>query len=156
VDTSLLGRDAFQETDILDVTMPITKHNYKVKDAKLLVSTIREAFALAKKGRPGPVLVDVPRDLFFEEVPFAAAAENMRTAGKPDADFLICAAEAAQEIVKAQRPVVIVGGGVISAGATAEVEAFVEKYNLPVGYRGGAFILYNIQEFLIKTPFSNS
>ncbi|MBQ5503148.1 MAG: biosynthetic-type acetolactate synthase large subunit, partial [Selenomonas sp.] len=134
VDTSLLGRDAFQETDILDVTMPITKHNYKVKDAKLLVSTIREAFALAKKGRPGPVLIDVPRDLFFEEVPFAAAAENTRTAGKPDADFLICAAEAAQEIVKAQRPVVIVGGGVISAGATAEVEAFVEKYNLPVAH----------------------
>ena len=134
VDTALLGRDAFQETDILDVTMPITKHNYKVKDAKILVDTIREAFALAKKGRPGPVLVDVPRDLFFEEVAWKDAAEQPKKMGKPDADFLICAAEAAHEIVKAQKPVVIVGGGVISAGATAEVTAFVEKYHLPVAH----------------------
>ena len=59
VDTTLLGKDAFQETDILDVTMPITKHNYKVKDIKQLVPTIRKAFELALKGRPGPVLVDV-------------------------------------------------------------------------------------------------
>ncbi|MBR1695125.1 MAG: acetolactate synthase, large subunit, biosynthetic type, partial [Selenomonas sp.] len=134
VDTALLGRDAFQETDILDVTMPITKHNYKVKDAKILVDTIREAFALAKKGRPGPVLVDVPRDLFFEEVAWKDAVEGTKKVGKPDADFLICAAEAAHEIVKAQKPVVIVGGGVISAGATAEVTAFVEKYHLPVAH----------------------
>ena len=58
VDTTLLGKDAFQETDILDVTMPITKHNYKVKDARHLVPTIREAFKLARQGRPGPVLID--------------------------------------------------------------------------------------------------
>ena len=61
VDTASLGRDAFQETDILDVTMPVTKHNYKVKSAEELVPTVRAAFAIARHGRPGPVLVDVPR-----------------------------------------------------------------------------------------------
>lgn len=134
VDTALLGKDAFQETDILDVTMPITKHNYKVKEARQLVPTIREAFRLARTGRPGPVLVDVPRDLFFAEVDYEKAADEGQGAvpAEPDADFLICAAEAASEIVRAKQPVVIVGGGVISAGASAAVTAFVEKFHLPV------------------------
>ena len=132
VDIAMLGRDAFQETDILNVTMPITKHNYKIKNAADLVPTIRQAFALARSGRPGPVLLDVPRNLFFEEVAYVAEKPEMRTSGKPDADFMICAAEAAAEIVAAERPLVIVGGGVISAGTSAEVTAFVEKYHLPV------------------------
>jgi acetolactate synthase-1/2/3 large subunit len=132
VDTALLGKDAFQETDILDVTMPITKHNYKVKDAKQLVPAIRQAFELARKGRPGPVLVDVPRDLFFTEVNYAPMEQETVKHSQPDADFLICAAEAADEIIKAVQPVVIVGGGVISAGATREVVSFIEKYHLPV------------------------
>ena len=68
VDTALLGRDAFQETDIVGVTMPITKHNFKIKDPKQLVPAMREAFAIARAGRPGPVLVDVPRNVFFAEV----------------------------------------------------------------------------------------
>ena len=72
VDIAMLGRDAFQETDILDVTMPVTKHNYKIKDAADLVPTIRRAFELARSGRPGPVLIDVPRNLFFEEVAYTA------------------------------------------------------------------------------------
>ena len=132
VDIALLGRDAFQETDILDVTMPVTKHNYKVKNAADLVPTIREAFDLARSGRPGPVLLDVPRNLFFEEVAYTAEKLEVRTPGKPNADFMICAAEAAAEIVSAERPLVIVGGGVISAGTSAEVTAFIEKYHLPV------------------------
>lgn len=132
VDTALLGKDAFQETDILDVTMPITKHNFKVKEARHLVPTIREAFKLARKGRPGPVLVDVPRDLFFAEVEYSKMEWEQKCCGEPDADFLICAAEAAEEIARAKHPVVIVGGGVISAGASAEVKAFVEKFHLPV------------------------
>ena len=132
VDITLLGRDAFQETDILDVTMPVTKHNYKIKNAADLVPTIRQAFELARSGRPGPVLLDVPRNLFFEEVAYAAEEPRVRTPGKPDADFMICAAEAAAEIVSAERPLVIVGGGVISAGTSAEVTAFIEKYHLPV------------------------
>ena len=132
VDIAMLGRDAFQETDILDVTMPVTKHNYKVKNAADLVPTIREAFDLARSGRPGPVLLDVPRNLFFEEVAYTREEPQVRTPGKPDADFMICAAEAAAEIVSAERPLVIVGGGVISAGTSAEVTAFIEKYHLPV------------------------
>ena len=132
VDTSLLGRDAFQETDILDVTMPVTKHNFKVKKADQLVPTVRKAFALARHGRPGPVLVDVPRNLFQMDVDYAPQGVESEHHGKPDADFLICAAEAADEIVRAEKPVAIVGGGVISAGATKEVIAFVEKYHLPV------------------------
>ena len=132
VDIAMLGRDAFQETDILDVTMPVTKHNYKIKNAADLVPTIRQAFDLARSGRPGPVLLDVPRNLFFEEVVYTPEEPQTRISGKPDADFMICAAEAAAEIVSAERPLVIVGGGVISAGTSAEVTAFIEKYHLPV------------------------
>lgn len=134
VDTALLGRDAFQETDILDITMPVTKHNYKVKDVKDLVPTIREAFALARSGRPGPVLVDVPRDLFFAEVDYEPQPPVEHEPGQPDADFRICAAEAAEEIANAQRPVAILGGGVISAGASLEIRKFIEKFHLPVAH----------------------
>jgi len=132
VDTALLGRDAFQEMDILDITMPITKHNFKVKEARLLVSTIRQAFEIAMSGRRGPVLVDVPRDIFFAEVDYRPQEVKVKTPSQPDADFIICAAEAAEEIAKAERPVVIVGGGAISAGASKEIIAFIEKFNLPV------------------------
>lgn len=132
VDTTLLGRDAFQETDILDITMPVTKHNFKVKEARQLVPTIRQAFEIALSGRRGPVLVDVPRDLFFAEVDFKAQPVEEKISAQPDADFIICAAEAAEEIAKAERPAVIVGGGAISAGASKEIIAFIEKFNLPV------------------------
>ena len=132
VDTALLGRDAFQETDILDITMPVTKHNFKVKEARLLVSTIRQAFEIAMSGRRGPVLVDVPRDLFFAEVDYRPQEVKEKVVTQPDADFIICAAEAAEEIAKAERPAVIVGGGAISAGASKEIIAFIEKFNLPV------------------------
>ena len=132
VDTALLGRDAFQETDILDITMPVTKHNFKVKEARLLVSTIRQAFEIALSGRRGPVLVDVPRDIFFAEVDYRPLEVKEKIPSQPDADFIICAAEAAEEISKAERPAVIVGGGAVSAGASKEIIAFIEKFNLPV------------------------
>ncbi len=132
VDTALLGRDAFQETDILDITMPVTKHNFKVKEARLLVPTIRQAFEIAMSGRRGPVLVDVPKDLFFAEVDYRPQEVKEKIPSQPDADFIICAAEAAEEIAKAERPAVIVGGGAISAGASKEIIAFIEKFNLPV------------------------
>ena len=132
VDITLLGRDAFQETDIVGVTMPITKHNYKVRDAKKLIPTIREAFHVAKSGRPGPVLVDIPRNLFFSDAGKLAPVKEEKKHGKPDTDFLICAAEAAEVMRKAKKPIVIAGGGIISAGASKEFKAFVEKFNLPV------------------------
>ncbi|MBQ9478271.1 MAG: biosynthetic-type acetolactate synthase large subunit, partial [Selenomonadaceae bacterium] len=132
VDTNLLGRDAFQETDILDITMPITKHTFKVKDARLLVPTIRQAFEIAMSGRRGPVLVDIPRDLFFANVDFKPQSTVDKKIGKPDLDFMICAAEASDEIVRAERPVAIVGGGAVAANASKEIIAFVEKFDLPV------------------------
>ncbi len=132
VDTKLLGKDAFQETDILDITMPVTKHNFKVKDSRKLVDTIRQAFEIAMSGRRGPVLVDVPRDLFSTSVDYKPRVVEEKIHGKPDPDFLICAAEAVEEISKSQRPVAIVGGGAVSAGASEEIISFVEKYNLPV------------------------
>ncbi|WP_462332429.1 biosynthetic-type acetolactate synthase large subunit [Schwartzia sp. (in: firmicutes)] len=132
VDTTLLGRDAFQETDIVGVTMPITKHNYKVKDPKLLVDVMREAFALAKKGRPGPVLIDIPRNVLLANVDYAPMHEEKKKPSRPDADFLICAAEAEEVMLKAKRPIVIAGGGVISAGASKELTDFVEKFRFPV------------------------
>ncbi len=134
VDTGLLGRDSFQETDILDVTMPITKHNYKVKNPAKLADTLREAFKIAKSGRPGPVLVDVPRDIMLNEAPYKELVQVEEKHSEPDVDFKICAAEAADVICKAKRPVVIVGGGVVSANASKEVVAFAEHFNLPMVY----------------------
>ena len=131
VETKLLGKDAFQETDILDITMPVTKHNYKVKDARQLVETMRQAFEIAMSGRRGPVLVDIPRDIFFTDVDYKPKVFEEKNIGKPDPDFLICAAEAVEEILKAERPVAIVGGGAISAGASKEIINFIERYNLP-------------------------
>ena len=132
VDTGLLGRDSFQEIDIMDVTMPVTKHNYKVKDPKTLAATVREAFRLARHGRPGPVLVDIPRDILLNPAPFYADDTPVKEPGTPDADFKICAAEAAEVICHAKQPVIISGGGVINAGASKEVTAFAEHYNLPI------------------------
>ena len=132
VDTKLLGRDAFQEIDIMGITMPVTKQNYKVKDPKKLVATMREAFEIAHSGRPGPVLVDIPRDVFFADVSFALLKKEKKKRQKPDADFLICAAEAADVMLAAKRPLVIAGGGIISAGASREFTHFVEKYHFPV------------------------
>ena len=132
VDTGLLGRDSFQEIDIMDVTMPVTKHNYKVKDPKALAATVREAFRLARHGRPGPVLVDIPRDILLNPAPFYADETPVKEPGTPDADFKICVAEAAEVICQAKQPVIISGGGVINAGASKEVVAFAEHYNLPI------------------------
>ena len=129
---AMLGRDSFQETDIQGITIPVTKHNFKVKDPRKLVETVRQAFDIARSGRRGPVLIDIPRDIFFAEVDYKPQAVEEKVPGKPDADFIICAAEAAEEIAKAERPAVIVGGGAVSAGASQEIIAFIEKFNLPV------------------------
>lgn len=132
VDTTLLGRDAFQETDIVGVTMPITKHNYKVKNPKQLVEILHEAFEIAQSGRRGPVLIDIPRNVFFAQVDYQPKKKIKVEQPTPDPDFLICAAEAEHLMLTAQKPVVIAGGGVISANASREFLEFVEKYKFPV------------------------
>lgn len=131
VPCSLLGRDSFQEVDICGVTLPITKHNYIVKDVNELADTIREAFRLAKSGRPGPVLVDVPKDVQmtaceFENRVVAPAFES------PKADSSEIA-RAVEMIAESEKPYIYCGGGVISANAGHEVEDFAELIDAPIG-----------------------
>ncbi len=144
VGRSLLGKDSFQEIDITGVTMPITKHNFIVMDIKDLAQTIREAFAIAKTGRPGPVLIDIPKDITAAETDFeplknindaeilANGHENIRrviTVKEPDQEQLKIAADL---INKAKRPIIYAGGGVKISGAEAELFDFATKAQIPV------------------------
>lgn len=132
VETNLLGKDSFQETDVFGITMPVTKHNFKLRSSQELIPVLRTAFKLAESGRKGPVLVDIPKDIFLSDIVYPEDKCQDNTIEKPDADFLICAAEAIDEILKAKKPVVIAGGGVVLGEAHEELAAFAEKYNLPV------------------------
>ncbi|MGN0613370.1 MAG: thiamine pyrophosphate-binding protein [Porcipelethomonas sp.] len=131
VPCNLLGRDSFQEVDICGVTMPVTKHNYIVKDVNELADTIREAFRLAKSGRPGPVLVDVPKDVQIAKCDF----ENIVVA--PPFEFPKASADdiskAAEMISQSERPYIYCGGGVIAGGAGREVMDFAELIDSPIG-----------------------
>lgn len=132
VDTGLLGRDAFQEIDIMNVTMPITKHNFQVKSADKLCQTIRMAFHIAQSGRQGPVLVDIPRDIFLASVELEKVPEPVKTSWQPDRTIQADIVKAAGIISKAQRPLIVAGGGVISAGAGRSLTEFAEKFNIPI------------------------
>ena len=131
VGTSLLGKDSFQEVDITGITMPITKHNFIVKDARDLAKVMRRAFRIAKSGRPGPVLVDITKDAtanqaeYIEQVPDVILPD---TACITDADL----EQAATLIGEAEKPMIFVGGGAIAADASAELLEFVEKVHAPV------------------------
>jgi len=130
VPTSLLGRDSFQEVDIAGVTMPITKHNYIVKDVTKLADTLRSAFRIANSGRKGPVLVDVPKDvsaLMCEYEPVAKIQPDPMP--KLRLDKIKTAAE---YISKAERPMIYMGGGIVAAGAQGEIVKFAEKLQIPV------------------------
>ena len=131
VGTSLLGKDSFQEVDITGITMPITKHNFIVKDARDLAKVMRRAFRIAKSGRPGPVLVDITKDAtanqaeYIEQVPDVILPD---TACITDADL----EQAATLIREAEKPMIFVGGGAIAADASAELLEFVEKVHAPI------------------------
>ena len=131
VPCSLLGRDSFQEVDICGVTLPVTKHNYIVKDVDELADTLREAFRIAKSGRPGPVLVDVPKDVqiatteFENKKPF----EPYKNPQASDEQLKI----AAEMIAKARKPYIYCGGGIISGNAGSEVMEFAELIDAPIG-----------------------
>ncbi|QTQ14379.1 biosynthetic-type acetolactate synthase large subunit [Treponema parvum] len=136
-----LGKDSFQEIDITGVTMPITKHNFIVRDVSKLADTIRKAFVIAKTGRPGPVLIDIPKDITAALVDYTAATvqnggEISLTADKkrpatsmPSQDEI---ERAAQLINKAERPVIYAGGGVIISNACEEIKELSELANIPV------------------------
>ncbi len=126
----LLGKDSFQEIDIAGITMPITKHNYIVKDVSILADTIRKAFRIAKSGRPGPVLVDITKDV--------TAAMYEHTSAKPFEEphynrFTEADIETALELIqKAQKPYIYLGGGAILSEASEEVMTFAKRINAPV------------------------
>lgn len=131
VPCSLLGRDSFQEVDICGITLPITKHNYIVKDVNDLADTLREAFRIAKSGRPGPVLVDIPKDVQvsscdFENAVIAPPFESP----KADSEDI---KKAAEMIAASNKPYIYCGGGVISSGASREVIDFAELIDAPIG-----------------------
>lgn len=132
VPCSLIGRDSFQEVDIVGITLPVTKHNFIVKDVTQLADTVREAFKIAQSGRPGPVLIDIPKDVQINETEF----EN-----KPVADTLFKGAANDDDVTRviemindSARPFIYCGGGVISADAEAELTEFAKLIDSPVGF----------------------
>lgn len=129
VPVAMIGRDAFQEVDITGITMPITKHNFLVKRPEHLAQTIRLAFQLAKTGRPGPVLVDVPRDVQTALLDYEPGELEPLAKELPE-EKQIAAAVAA--INASQRPVMLVGGGVINADAEYDAMHLCEKLRIPV------------------------
>ena len=131
VPTTQIGTDSFQEIDITGVTLPITKHNYFVGSVENLADTIREAFALAQSGRPGPVLIDVPKDVqtaVCDYEPQAPVQPEERHAAK---DVRI--KEAAALINASKRPFIYFGGGLITSEAQEEMLALAEKIDAPIG-----------------------
>lgn len=131
VPTSLIGRDSFQEVDITGITMPIVKHNFMVTDVNKLADTIREAFEIAKSGRPGPTLIDIPKDVQIAECEFISAsiAEKKEIVRFTDADI----ERAAEMIAKAKRPYIYCGGGVVNSDAERELLEIAKKMDAPVG-----------------------
>lgn len=131
VPVNLLGRDSFQEIDISGITAPITKHNYIVRDVNQLADVLREAFYIAKEGRPGPVLVDIPKDVSILKAPYHYKApkevhrqEKLVTADKIN--------EVLDLIAESKKPFIYAGGGVIRSDAQSELIEFAEKLHAPV------------------------
>src|SRR5439155_1627189 len=137
VSRPMIGRDAFQETDIIGITLPITKQNYLVQDVTELAEVVAEAMAVALEGRPGPVLINVPKDVQNQKIEYGAPRARARGQSRP---LTLGASEgledgvrkAARLIAGAERPLLMVGHGVILAQAYAEVRALAEKTGIPV------------------------
>ena len=129
VTVSNLGRDSFQEVDIAGVTMPVTKHNYIVKDVKQLAATVREAFYIANAGRKGPVLIDIPKNIQTEKCEYEEMPRKRHTP-KPVSPASLAGVKAALE--GAKRPLILAGGGVIGADAAENLAAFAKKMQAPV------------------------
>ncbi len=133
VATAVLGTDAFQESDITGITLPITKHNYLVKDAAEIPEIIKEAFHIATTGRPGPVLIDVPADVSKHDLSFSYPEHVNLPGYKPTyKGHSKQIKQAAQMIAKARKPLLYVGGGVLASNAAAELKELAELMQLPV------------------------
>ena len=131
VPNSVIGTDGFQEIDITGITLPITKHNYFVSCIENLADTIREAFKLAASGRPGPVLIDVPKDVQTATYDYEPYAPVMPDQKAPAKDLRI--QQAAETINAAKKPFLYFGGGLISSEAQEELLALAEKIDAPMG-----------------------
>ncbi|MDD6704548.1 MAG: biosynthetic-type acetolactate synthase large subunit [Clostridiaceae bacterium] len=131
VPTTQIGSDSFQEIDITGITLPITKHNYFVGSVDKLADTIREAFALAKSGRPGPVLIDVPKDVQIAKCEFTPTSPAEAEPPHPAKEKRV--EEAAKIINESRRPYIYFGGGVITSGAQEEMLELAELIDSPVG-----------------------
>lgn len=133
VPTQLIGNDAFQEVDIVGITRPCTKHNFLVKDINKLALTIRQAFYLARTGRPGPVLVDLPKDIMQARAEFIWPEDvYMRSYNptyKPNLNQL---RRSVEELARAERPVILAGGGVIMSNAAEALTSLARKLQIPV------------------------
>ena len=150
VPQSLMGTDSFQEADISGMTMPVTKHNYLVTRVDKLADIVREAFYIASSGRPGPVLIDIPKDVQIAETEYEAASgaqlipklsmkhptAQLRPEGEALERYKVKAAprleQAAKLIAEAQKPLIYCGGGVILSGAESELLAFADRVDAPV------------------------
>jgi acetolactate synthase-1/2/3 large subunit len=134
VASKLIGSDAFQEVDITGVTLPITKHNYLVTKVEDIGPTIREAFYVARSGRPGPVLVDITKDAQQAFMEWAFDPRPVRKRGyRPEHALAESDLEAAMRLIEnAEKPVILAGHGIVQAGATELVKAFAEKHDIPV------------------------
>ncbi|MEJ7900321.1 MAG: biosynthetic-type acetolactate synthase large subunit [Thermomicrobiales bacterium] len=135
VNQSLIGRDGFQEVDITGITLPVTKHNYLVRRAEDIAPTIKEAFYLARSGRPGPVLVDIPKDVFLAKAPFAYPERTGRKSYQPNlVPNMRQVRLAANAINAAKKPVIMAGHGIILSRAEDEFRRFTERTDIPVIY----------------------
>jgi acetolactate synthase-1/2/3 large subunit len=135
VPTNMIGNDAFQEADIIGITRPITKHSFLVKDASSLPQSLADAFMIAKSGRPGPVVVDLPKDMLFSKTTYhkPVPRESARRVTLPQFDNLARRIDEAVALVdEARKPVLYVGGGVILGEAHEELRALAMKCNIPV------------------------
>ena len=148
VPTSLIGKDSFQEINITGVTLPITKHNYFVSNVKDLADTIREAFKIAKSGRPGPVLIDIPKDVQIAQYEFEnkGIVDSYEQKKADDKEI----EKAVELIEKAKRPYIYIGGGVITTGISNIIKKLAEKTDAYIGctFMGLSAIENSYQRFL--------
>ncbi|MBZ0279724.1 MAG: biosynthetic-type acetolactate synthase large subunit [Anaerolineae bacterium] len=129
-----IGSDAFQECDITGITIPVTKHNYLVSDVRELAYIVREAFHIARTGRPGPVLIDIPKDIQTEKTEFIYPEAEIRLPGynPPNTGSDDEIAAALELIAQAKKPVILAGHGILMAGASQELQELVERAQIPV------------------------
>src|SRR5579872_2071440 len=127
-----IGKDSFQETDVIGVTIPVTKHNILVPNAEELGDAIHEAFAIALHGRPGPVLIDVPKDVQFERAIYTPRTYKFPTVFSQDAGREKLLRDAAAMINTAEKPLIMAGHGVILSGAFDELRQLAERTGSPV------------------------